>query len=83
MKSRCTDSSEGRFIEHRPDYWLDSEPRRFHRGISLLLVGLAAVVLCAELLRYSGQNNRFVTGGALLLVVCYGLRLSRSLTSRP
>jgi hypothetical protein len=84
MKSRCTNSSEGRVIEHRPDSWLDSELRRFHRGISLLLVGLAAALLCAELLRYSGQNDRLVTGGGLLLVVCYGLRLSgSSLTSRP
>ena len=83
LKSRCTDSGEGRVIEHRPDSWLDSELRRFHRGISLLLVGLAAVVLCAELVRYSEQNNRFVTGGALLLVVCYGLRLAEVLAHRP
>jgi hypothetical protein len=83
MKSRCTDSSDGRVIERRPDSWLDSELRRFHRGISLLLVGLAAVVLSAELLRYSGQNDRLITGGALLLVVCYGLRLSAALAHRP
>lgn len=83
MKSRCTDSNEGRVIEHRPDSWLDSELRRFHRGISLLLVSLAALVLCAELLRYSGHNDRLVTGGSLLLVVCYGLRLSAALAYRP
>ena len=83
IKSRCTDSSEGRVIEHRPDSWLDSELRRFHRGISLLLVGLAAVVLSAELLRYNGRNNRFLTGGMLLLVVCHGLHLSEALVHRP
>ena len=75
MKSRCTDSSEGRVIEHRPHSWLDSELRRFHRGISLLLIGLGVVVLFAELLRYSGQKDRLVAGGALLLIVCFGLRL--------
>src|SRR6516164_8554388 len=53
MKTRCTDSSEGRVIEHRPHSWLDSELRRFHRGVSLLLTALAGVVLFAELWRYN------------------------------
>jgi len=79
MKSRCTDSTEGRVIEHRPHSWVNSELRRFHQGISLLLVALAAVVLFAELLRYSGEKNRLVTGSALFLVVCFGLRISTSL----
>src|SRR5215467_10515415 len=70
MKARCTDSSEGRVIEHRPHSWLDSELRRFHRSISLLLAALAAVVLFAELWRYSGEKDRLVAGGALLLVFC-------------
>ena len=83
MKTRCTDSNEGRVIEHRPHSWLDSELRRFHRGISLLLAALAAVVLFAELWRYSGEKDRLVAGGALLLVVCFGLRLSSALTHRP
>src|SRR5581483_108058 len=83
LKSRCTDSTEGRVIEHRPDSWVKSELRRFHRGISLLLVALAAVLLFAELLRHSGQNDRFVVGGALVLIVWYGLHLSAVLAHRP
>jgi hypothetical protein len=83
MKSRCTDSREGRVIEHRPDSWIESELRRFHRGISLMLVGLAAVLLFAELLRHSAQNDRLVAGGALLLIVGYGLRLSAALAHPP
>jgi hypothetical protein len=83
MKSRCTDSTEGRVIEHRPNSWIESELRRFHRGISLLLVGLAAVLLFAELLRHSAQSDRFVAGGSLVLIVCYGLRLSAVLAHRP
>jgi|SRR5581483_3269412 len=82
MKSRCTDSSEGRVIEYRPDSWLHSELRRFHRGVSLLLIALAAVILCAELLRHSGQKDRFITAGVLSLVVWYGLRLSPALAHR-
>ncbi len=83
MKSRCTDSSEGRAIEYRPRSWFDSELRRFHRGISLLLVGLGAVVLFGELLRYSGQKDRLVAGGALLLIVCLGFRLWLAPEHRP
>jgi hypothetical protein len=83
MKSRCTDSTDGRVIEHRPNSWIESELRQFHRGISLLLIGLAAVLLFAELLRHSGKNDRFVAGGAFVLIVCYGFRLSSILGHRP
>jgi hypothetical protein len=82
MKTRCTDSSEGRVIEHRPHSWLDSELRRFHRGVSLLLTALAGVVLFAELWRYNGEKDRLVAGSAFLLVVCVGLRLSVTLSHR-
>ena len=31
LKSRCTDSDEGRQIEHSTEDWLDTEIGRFHR----------------------------------------------------
>ncbi len=34
-KKDCTDSDDGRVLESRLDAWLQSELRRFHRGISL------------------------------------------------
>jgi hypothetical protein len=83
MKSRCTDSDEGRVIEHRPDSWLDSELRRFHRGISLTLIVLAALILTAEFVRHGAQRERLLTGGTLLLVAACGLRLAGGVAGRP
>jgi len=76
IKERCTDSMDGRVIEHRPDSWLDSELRRFHRGISVALVALSSVILTAELIRYPAQMDRVVTGSLLLFVLVYGFRLA-------
>jgi hypothetical protein len=52
LKNNCTDSNEGRVLESRLDSWLDSELRRFHRGISLVLLLLATVILLAEAARH-------------------------------
>ena len=41
----CTDSDRGREIVRPLDPWPHSEAGRFHRGIALLLVGLAALVV--------------------------------------
>src|SRR5215472_13319245 len=38
IKGNCTDSHDGRRLESQLDAWLQSELRRFHRGISLALV---------------------------------------------
>lgn len=57
FKKYCTDSDEGRLLESRPDSWVQSELRRFHRVISLTLLLLAAIVLIAEMLRYREEND--------------------------
>src|SRR5215469_4013327 len=56
-KKDCTDSEDGRLLESRMDSWLDSELRRFHRGISLSLLLLASLILAAELLRYQTTKD--------------------------
>jgi hypothetical protein len=56
-KQHCTDSDDGRLLEHRLDSWLQSELRRFHRAISLALLLLAVLVLGAEMLRYRETND--------------------------
>jgi hypothetical protein len=76
IKDRCTDSDEGRVIEHRPDSWVESELRRFHRGISLALVVLAALILIVEFVRYTGTEDRTLVGGMLLFLTLYGSRLA-------
>jgi hypothetical protein len=83
IKDRCTDSMEGRVIERRPDSWLDSELRRFHRGISVALAALSSVILTAELIRYPAQNDRALTGTLLLLVLICGFRLASKMSATP
>jgi hypothetical protein len=52
LKNNCTDSNDGRVLESRLDSWIESELRRFHRGISLTLLLLATVILLAEMVRH-------------------------------
>lgn len=51
-KSACTDSDRGREIVRPLDPWPHSEAGRFHRGISLMLVGLALLLLVVEGVRH-------------------------------
>ena len=52
LKLNCTDSNEGRVLETRLAPWIDSEMRRFHRGLSLALLLLASLILAAEAVHY-------------------------------
>jgi hypothetical protein len=45
IKHACTDSDEGREVVRPVDPWPHSEAGRFHRGISLMLIAVALVVL--------------------------------------
>jgi hypothetical protein len=38
LKNNCTDSNEGRLLKRHLDSWVESELRRFHRGISRVVV---------------------------------------------
>jgi hypothetical protein len=75
VKSRCTDSDDGRSVERRLDSWLDSEVRRFHIGISLALFVLAASILVFELAVHSQEGDRLVLAAALAVVVVPGARI--------
>src|SRR5262249_12634843 len=72
LKFNCTDSDDGRTIERRLDSWIDSELRRFHRGISLTLFLLAAVLLIAAGLRCPERHDRAALT-VLLLPLALGL----------
>jgi hypothetical protein len=58
LKRNCTESAEGRVLERQWDTWIDSEIRRFHRGISLALLLLATVILLAETFRFQHPHDR-------------------------
>ena len=77
-KANCTDSDEGRVLESRPDSWLESELRRFHRGISLSLLLLAVLILAAEMIRYRGFRDWLVL---LALLIPLGVTGSRHFAS--
>ena len=82
LKLNCTDSDAGRLLERRLDNWIESELRRFHRGISLTLLLLATILLMAEIFRYSQLQDREALAGLLLPLGVAQLKLLPSLRSR-
>jgi len=66
LKNNCTDSNEGRLLRSHLDSWIESELRRFHRGISLALLLLATVILIAEAVRHATPRELLIVGCLLL-----------------
>lgn len=75
LKERCTDSNQGRILETRTDSWVESELRRFHRGISLALLLLAAMILTIESARHNQTLELVVLGIPLAPITLLGLKL--------
>jgi hypothetical protein len=78
LKSNCTDSNEGRLLKSHLDSWIESELRRFHRGISLVLLLLATVLLVTEAVRHDAPRDLLIVGVLLLPV---GLALTKLFAS--
>lgn len=74
-KNDCTDSDEGRQIEHRVDSWVQSEIHHFHRGISLALLLLAALFLLPQMFWFNRSRELALAGTLLLAVGALGLHL--------
>lgn len=53
-KADCTDSDRGREIAQSLDPWPHSEAGRFHRGVCVVLVALAALISAIALVRSDG-----------------------------
>ena len=66
-KEACTDSDRGREIVRPLDPWPHSEAGRFHRGLSLMLVALALLVIAVG----AARNHR-PDEAALLLTLLVG-----------
>ena len=75
IKHLCTESDEGREIEHNPDSWLQSEIARFHHGISLALLFLAALLLVVEMLRHQRPMELLILSGLLVPIALLGSQL--------
>jgi hypothetical protein len=81
-KKNCTDSDEGRQLETRLDSWVESELRRFHRGISLVLLLLATVILVVETIRHAAPRELLIVGCLLLPVGIADTKLFASFVTR-
>lgn len=72
-KGACTDSDTGREVVRPVDPWPHSEAGRFHRGLSLLLVALALLVIAVGAVRHHRPEEL----GLLLLVFAVALGVGR------
>ena len=77
LKRDCTESDQGREIERPTGAWLHSEVRRFHRGASLALRLLAALILGIAAVRQVQPSDRFVLLGALAVLAFAVIDTSR------
>lgn len=81
-KAACTDSTTGREIERMENGSVESGMKRFHRGISLMLVVLASLILVVEFFRTPGTDARIGLAALLLVFVGAGWRLFPRLLPR-
>jgi hypothetical protein len=77
IKSRCTQSDNGREIVVPLDPWVRSASLRLQRGISLVLLTLASFILVVELFRNEHRAEQYVLGALLLLALLRFVKLAR------
>lgn len=82
LKHLCTESAEGREIEHNPNSWLESEIARFHRGISLALLFLAGLLLGIEMIRHQRPMELLFLSGFLVPIALLGSQLLSAFLSQ-
>ena len=82
-KSACTDSDEGREIARPLDPWPHSEAGRFHRGVSLMLVVLALLVLVVAGVRSNEPAEAALLAAVVLLAVGAGRWLLQDFRRHP
>jgi hypothetical protein len=82
-KTACTDSDRGREIVRPLDPWPHSEAGRFHRGLSLMLVALALLVLVVAVARNNEPPEAALLAAGLVAVLVTGRLLLRDFRSHP
>jgi hypothetical protein len=82
-KAECTDSDEGREVVRAMDPWPHSEAGRFHRGISLSVTLVAAMILAAELVRNHGPAEIAVLGAALAATATVARHMHKVFRASP
>jgi hypothetical protein len=82
-KDACTDSDQGREIVRPLDPWPHSEAGRFHRGLSLMLVVLALLVLVVAGARNNAPAEAALLGAVLVVALVTGRLLLRDFRNHP
>ena len=82
-KTLCTDSDEGRELVRSLDEWPRSEAGRFHRGISLALVGLSGLVAAVVLVRHHEPGEALLLGSVLVGAAFVARSLLAELRAAP
>src|SRR3954462_4893045 len=75
IKAHCTSSERGRTISMALDPWVSSAASRFQRGISLVLLTLADLIVGIALLRHGHGAEGWMLGALLSIVSISGLTL--------
>ena len=79
-KAACTDSDDGRQIEHNLSD-VEHGMKQFHQAVSLTLLALASLILVVELFRTHSFYPRVMLAASLMLVGLFTRRRCSSLTS--
>jgi hypothetical protein len=82
-KPDCTDSDVGREIVRAMDPWPHSEAGRFHRGLCLVLVALAGLIVALETVRHHEPRELIVLAVVLACVFLTAGRLVPAFRSSP
>jgi hypothetical protein len=82
-KHRCTSSDLGREVVRPLDPWPHSEAGRFHRGVALVLVILAAVITAVEVLRHHGGAELMLLAGTATVIGAVAWWLTGHLRATP
>jgi hypothetical protein len=83
VKSDCTDADDGRELTVALDPWPRSEAGRFHRGICLVLVVLAAAFIVVEAARHHAAGDLTVLAGVAAAVAAAGRWALRAFRASP
>jgi hypothetical protein len=82
MKPDCTDSDHGRVISVPMDPWLSSAIGGFHRGMSLLILALAGLIIAIEIYRHKHGIELPVLVAVMVVTSLLGINMVRGLRER-
>lgn len=78
LKAKCTDSDNGREVVHSTSDWMETEIGRFHRGISLAVIGLSALIVIIFWVRNHSWLDSAILAPAFIGVAVPGVLFARS-----